>query len=61
MEDNFYLKYNESLNSLVANNSEFKIKHTNKIQDFFIGKIIIGYKYKKGIDESIKNRSNNYN
>lgn len=39
MEDNFYPKYNESLNSLVANNSEFKIKHTNKIQDFFIGKI----------------------
>ena len=39
MEDNFYPKYNESLNSLVANNSEFKIKYTNKIQDFFIGKI----------------------
>ena len=40
MEDNLYPKINESLNSLVASNSEFKIKYTNEIQNVFIGEIL---------------------
>ena len=37
--DDWYPKINESLNSTIVDDSEFKIKRAIEIQDLFIGKI----------------------
>ena len=41
MEDNLYPKINESLNSLVASNSEFKLNIPMKYKTFLLGKYLI--------------------
>ena len=39
MEDHFYHKANESLNSSATNNSKFKFKRANELQDFYNGEV----------------------